>query len=175
VFLAGSTAALALVFFDRLQTAQVQTTEANARIVELSELLHGVNPAKTQGGFLTEIWVPKRGGSRRLLVQDVVSLTAERDYVRLRAIDGSDHLVRATLHGLHAQLDPTRFVQVHRSAIVNIGHITAADRRSTRGWTITLANGAQVPVGRNHTETLKQLMRADNGSKRTDTETRDRP
>jgi two-component system, LytTR family, response regulator len=46
-------------------------------------------------------------------------LDAQGNYVRVHA-GGRAHLLRDTMTGMEAKLDPGQFVRVHRSAIVNI-------------------------------------------------------
>jgi two-component system LytT family response regulator len=79
--------------------------------------------------------------------------------VRLRTVDGPEHLVRAALRGLHARLDPARFVQVHRSVVINVEHVAAIDRRSARGWEILMRDGRRIPVGRNYESAAHRLRK----------------
>ncbi len=153
VFLAWSAGWLTLAYAGRLHASRAEAAAAQARADELASAAN----ERTATDTLAGIWVPKRNGAARLPVEDIVSLTAERDYVRIRAGDGTEHLIRATLQNLIARLDPQSFVQVHRSVVVNTNHVRHVHRRPPRGWTIELTSGPQVPVGRSYGDTLRKL------------------
>jgi two-component system LytT family response regulator len=82
---------------------------------------------------------------------DVWRLTADDKYVRV-AGEGGEHLVRQTLRGLEARLDPRRFVRVHRSEIVALDAV-----RKLEPWThgdalLTLCDGSTVVLSRTFRE-----------------------
>jgi two-component system LytT family response regulator len=76
---------------------------------------------------------------------DVVE--ARDDYVCLRSA-GREYRKQQTLAELGAQLDPTRFVRVHRSFIVNIQRIVRIERYAKDSRLAVLADGSKVPVSR---------------------------
>ena len=53
-----------------------------------------------------------------------------------------------SLSDLEAQLDPTKFVRVHRSFLVNIDFVNGIERKSKDGQVALLSNGRQIPVSR---------------------------
>ena len=77
----------------------------------------------------------------------VERLEACDDYVALYA-DGRRHLLHARLQDLAARLEPSRFVRVHRSHVVNLGFVTAVEPRDGSRLTIVLSSGARVPASR---------------------------
>ena len=60
-------------------------------------------------------------------VDEVTHLQAQDKYVSLYT-DHGEHLIRISLKELAEQLDPNLFVQVHRSAIVNMRVVVTAER-----------------------------------------------
>lgn len=70
-------------------------------------------------------------------VDEVSHLQAQDKYVSLYSRDG-EQLIRISLTELAAQLDPTVFVQVHRSTIVNMRSVETAARDFTGKVTLTL-------------------------------------
>lgn len=66
-------------------------------------------------------------------------------------LDGRTHLVRETLSSLKARLDPARFLQVHRSFLVNL-HCVRSARTLPGGSDLALClrDGREVPVGRTY-------------------------
>lgn len=76
-------------------------------------------------------------------------LEAEGNYVRLHAGDKS-WIVRETLAALESKLDPARFLRVHRSIIVHLPRVVAAESLYAGEYVLTLANGRTVTAGRSY-------------------------
>lgn len=151
VFLTWGGAWLAVAFADDLAEEQRGAELQRARILELEEALAG-----NGADGVTHLWVPSRTGQTRIAVGDLTTITAERDYVRLRTAEGREHLVRGRLHLLLARLDPAAFAQVHRSAAVNLAHIEEV-QRDGRGAVLLLAGGATAMVSRRFAAVLRQI------------------
>lgn len=81
------------------------------------------------------------GATVRLVdVADVFVFRAVTGYTQVTTAD-AEHLIRMPLRELLDQLDPTLFVQVHRSAIVNLRAIAAARRLADGRYAIELRGG----------------------------------
>lgn len=104
------------------------------------------------------LWVHRHQALARIRVEDVLWIEAEGDYVRLHAA-GETGLLRMTLSGLHARLDPAEFVRVHRSAVCRIAAITGMRRKPTGALVVSLANGDDAPVGRSYSGGLRALLK----------------
>jgi DNA-binding LytR/AlgR family response regulator len=74
---------------------------------------------------------------RMIPVQDVVYFQALDKYVNVATAEG-DALIRLSLKDLLAQLDGTRFCQVSRGCIVNLGQVTNASRDAAGKLTLAL-------------------------------------
>jgi two-component system, LytTR family, response regulator len=86
-----------------------------------------------------------RSGAKELLVNvnDVTWIEAADYYVCLHVGD-KKHLLRESIKKLEGQLDPKKFIRVHRSAIVNIDYVREIHREGrSEGWTL-LAAGDRV-------------------------------
>jgi two-component system LytT family response regulator len=86
-------------------------------------------------------------------LDDVECLAAERNYVRIHH-GGTSDLVRRTLDQLLSELNPDRFVRVHRSSAVNLSHV-----REIRPWfsgdcVAVLRSGREVRVSRKFRDVL---------------------
>ena len=68
------------------------------------------------------------------------------DYYACLHASGKRYLVRETIQHLVETLDPTRFVRVHRSAIVNVERVRHMVREGRHGGCLVLANALRVPV-----------------------------
>lgn len=99
-------------------------------------------------------WVDRllvRQGDRHLLVKTSALqwIEAEDNYVRLH-VEGTSHLLRQTLSGLLARLDPAQFRRIHRSAIVNLDFI-----REFQPWTggdqlVVMRDGTRLTLSRTY-------------------------
>ena len=68
------------------------------------------------------------------------------------------HMVRESLSSLAARLDPSRFMRVHRSAIVNVTCIREIRAGSSHDAVAVLATGARVPISRGRRSKLESLL-----------------
>ena len=69
-------------------------------------------------------WIKASVGNavRLIPIEQVLYLRADAKYTAV-AWEGGEALIRTTIRELADALDPERFVQVHRSAIVNLAHV----------------------------------------------------
>ncbi len=82
---------------------------------------------------------------------------AQDDYVAL-ASEGKLHLKQQTISSLETTLDPTRFLRIHRSYIVNLEKVTKIEPYSKDNHVVVLHNGAQLPVSRSGYAHLKEVL-----------------
>ena len=99
---------------------------------------------------------------RLISVDDVDYLRSEAKYtlVAWRGDDGkpAEALVRTALKELAAQLDPARFAQVHRSAVVRLGAIDRIARGENETADIHLKGRTEVlPVSRSYLHLFRQM------------------
>ena len=84
---------------------------------------------------------------------DIECLQAQGNYVGLR-VNGHDYLLRATLTEFLEQLDPARFVRVHRSHAVNLDQVAQIEPLDSGDARLTLRDGSVVPVSRRYRDAL---------------------
>ena len=88
------------------------------------------------------------GEALRLVPIDEIDLVeADDNYIRVRAT-GKVLRARARLSDVEGMLDPTRFLRVHRSAIVAAAAIRAVISVNHGDWAVELADGTRVRVAR---------------------------
>lgn len=107
-------------------------------------------------------WVDRllvRQGDRHLLVRTSALqwVEAEDNYVRLH-VEGTSHLLRQTMTGLLARLDPAQFRRIHRSAIVNLDCI-----REFQPWTggdhlVIMRDGTRLTLSRTYREQFGEWL-----------------
>lgn len=99
--------------------------------------------------------VRKLGREFLVASDDVEWLQASGNYVNLR-VRGHDYPLRSTIGGIHEQLDPARFVRIHRSYIVNIDHIVSVEPLDSGDARAHLHGGTLLPVSRRYRDALRQ-------------------
>ncbi len=105
----------------------------------------------------------ERGGVTRFVNRsDITHIEAQGDYARLHTATGS-HLVRAPLTTLEAEWAAAGFVRIHRSLLVNLGHVREVRMDAGRCTvTVTPASAAgpatELQVSRRHTRELRELL-----------------
>jgi len=77
---------------------------------------------------------------------------ARTDFAVMR---GRDYPLRATMAGIEERLDPTRFVRVHRSYIVNLDCLEQIEPLDTGDARLLLKNGARIPCSRRYRSALR--------------------
>jgi two-component system, LytTR family, response regulator len=77
----------------------------------------GAVPAS--GGYLDRIAVQMKGKMRVVPVAQIEYITASGPYAELH-VGPERHIIRESMQNLEEQLDPGRFMRIHRSAIVRI-------------------------------------------------------
>lgn len=108
------------------------------------------------------------GHSDRILIRDGANVTvvpvssvdyveATDDYVAIAA-GGKKHLKQQTLASLESQLDPHRFVRVHRSFIVNIDRLAKIERYAKDSRILILRDGTRIPLSRSGHDRVKSLL-----------------
>ena len=103
--------------------------------------------ARPPGSWSARI-VARDGGRVHVIpVDDLDFVEARDDYVCLRSA-GREVLKQQTLTALAAQLDPSRFVRVHRSFVLNVARIARIERYAKDSRLAVLRDGAKVPVSR---------------------------
>jgi two-component system LytT family response regulator len=87
----------------------------------------------------------------------IVSIEGADDYAELSTLDGK-RLVSMTLSEFEATLDPTRFVRVHRSRIVNLEYLERAEPARAGRLLLQMRNGDTVSTSRTGARALKSRV-----------------
>ena len=82
---------------------------------------------------------------------------AQDDYVELKT-EGRGYLKQQTLSSLENQLDPKRFLRIHRSFILPLDRLARLEQGLTDSWTAILRDGTKLPVSKSGYAKLKELI-----------------
>jgi two-component system, LytTR family, response regulator len=141
----------------RRETAHAALDRARRPVRAAGRDVERGGEADLRQGIADRLVVRSAGRVLAVSVERIEWLEARDNYVHVH-VSGETHVVRETLSGLEARLDPHRFVRVHRGAIVNVHGIEEL-RSAEHGWKIRLRGGTTVPVGRNYRSGIRNLLR----------------
>jgi len=82
---------------------------------------------------------------------------AQDDYVALTT-EGKKHLKQQTISSLESALDPSRFLRIHRSYIVNLERVVKVEPYAKDTHVAVLTNGTQLPVSRSGYARLRAFL-----------------
>jgi DNA-binding LytR/AlgR family response regulator len=94
-------------------------------------------------------------------VDDIIWIKGSANYVELHCKNRM-LLHRETLANLELQLNPDKFVRVHRSAMVNIENVNSLSSELGRFSLLHLSNGDEVKIGQGHRASLFEYLGLDN-------------
>jgi len=83
---------------------------------------------------------------------------AQDDYVAVWS-GGKSFLKQQTISSLESALDPSRFIRIHRSYIVNLERVAKMEPYTKESRVAVLADGKQLPVSRAGYARLSELLR----------------
>ena len=111
-----------------------------------------------QQGMRATITVPTAGGMVIVDVADIEWIEAD-DYYAVIHTRGKRLLIRESLASFEERLDATRFLRVHRSAIVSLGGVQELRSALGAGTVVILRDGTRVPVSRRRKEAVAAALR----------------
>jgi DNA-binding LytR/AlgR family response regulator len=113
--------------------------------------------AARRHGHVARLLIRSAGRVSFQPVDEIDWIEAADYYARLH-VGGHSHLVRETLASLEEQLDPRRFVRIHRSAIVNVARIAEVRLDWRNRHIVVLRSGKELPLSRRRREMLETAM-----------------
>jgi two-component system LytT family response regulator len=101
-----------------------------------------------------------RDGDRfRLVPVDSVDwIESANNYVLLHC-NGKQHLMGETLTHLESQLNPARFLRIHRCRIVNLARVSAVRPFLSGTYQLELQGGVRLSSGRQYSEAVRGLFK----------------
>jgi two-component system LytT family response regulator len=133
-----------------MQKARVQRGAEGAPAARAMELSAAAHPK-------LERIVVKDGPKVSFVPLDKLDFAqAQDDYVLLRA-EGRNLMKQQTLASLEAQLDPERFIRIHRSYILNLERLARLEQDGKDSREALLRDGTRLPVSKTGYQRLRQL------------------
>ena len=113
--------------------------------------------ARPAGGPIERVVIRDGANVHVVPVEKIDYVEAQDDYVCFAA-DGRQYLKDQTLATVEAQLDPARFVRIHRSYLLNIERIGRVELYAKDSRVAILRDGRRLPVSRAGYARLAKLL-----------------
>lgn len=105
--------------------------------------------------YLSRIPIKTRGRSSSLELANVDWIETQGNYLALH-VGPAAHLVRESLVAFEAKLDPSRFVRIHRRAIVALDRIRDLQPVANGDATLGLIDGQELRVSRSYRKAVAE-------------------
>lgn len=135
----------------RAQVLRERNGGVDQRILLLLEEL------KAGSRYLERLVIKSGGRIYFLETGEIDWIEAEGNYVSVHSGKKS-HLLRETISSLESQLDPRKFVRIHRSSIVRIDRIQELQPWFHGEYRVILQNGTQLTLSRNYRDKLQEAL-----------------
>jgi two-component system LytT family response regulator len=120
-------------------------------------ILRALEEIKTRPVYLERLVIKTSGHIFFLKTEEVDYFEAEGNYVRLHSGKES-YLLRDTISAIESQIDPKKFLRIHRSTIVNIDRIQELQPWFHGEYRVILNSGAELTLSRTYREKLHELL-----------------
>jgi two-component system LytT family response regulator len=148
-------------FAEALERArqQLQRADAEALRDQLRGVLREYAEEDEEDAGIERFTIRSRNRIYFVDTEDVQWIESEGDYVALH--DGEEaHLVRKTMKQLEQELDPDRFLRVHRSYIVNADYIEELRPLDHGTYQLRMASGTPLKTSRGYSDNVDALLDA---------------
>lgn len=128
------------------------------RIGSLDERLTSlIADLKTEKKYLERLVVKSVGRVFFLKTEEIDWIEAAGNYVKLH-IGRESHMIRETMNGIEAKLDPDIFLRIHRSTVVHIDRIKELHPMFSGDYAVILRDGTELALSRNYREHFLELF-----------------
>ena len=127
----------------------------------LREVLHGEQPDRTtpaESAAFDRFVVKRNERTQFVRAEEVDRIESDGNYIKLH-VGTASHVVRSTISACEEQMDPRRFVRVHRRYLVNMDRIKEVQPWFGGDSVIMMQNGQQLRLSRNYREHFQSRMR----------------
>ena len=112
---------------------------------------------KAEKKYLERLVVKSVGRVFFLKTDEIDWIEASGNYLKLH-VGRESHLIRETMNGIEAKLNPDKFLRIHRSTVVNIDRIKELHPMFSGDYAVILRNGTELTLSRNYRERFIELF-----------------
>jgi len=147
--------------FDRKRFAeavdQAKVVMKGAREPDTARILSMLQELKAGTRYLERFAVKNGETVFFVRAEDVDVIEAQGNYVRL-SLGNSSHLVRDTLNNIESQINPRKFVRIHRRTIVNIERVKEVQTWARGEYRVVLSTGARYTLSRGYRQHFENFI-----------------
>jgi two-component system, LytTR family, response regulator len=122
--------------------------------LQIGALLERIN---SQHAYLDRLIIKADGRITFLNTREIDWIEADDKYVHLHT-GSSARMVRQTLTAMETQLDPAKFVRIHRSAMVNVERIRELQPLFNGEYSLLIGDKTKLTLSRKYKDKLFQLL-----------------
>lgn len=112
---------------------------------------------RSEKKYLDRLVVKAVGRVFFLKTDEIEWIEAAGNYVKLH-VGRDSHMIRETMNGIEAKLDPEKFLRIHRSTVVHIDCIKELHPMFSGDYAVILRNGTELALSRNYRERFLELF-----------------
>jgi two-component system LytT family response regulator len=142
---------------ERFQEAMTRARERQRAKAAPLDVAAIVRDAKPKSGPVERVLIRDGADVHVLPVDAIDYVEAQDDYVAFKS-EGKQYLKDQTLGAVEAALDPSRFVRIHRSYVLNIDRIAKVELYAKDSRIAILRDGTRLPVSRAGYTRLSHLL-----------------
>lgn len=135
----------------KAQVLQDQERSSNRELVAL------LKEMKSQSHYLERLIIKSKGRVSFLKTEEIDWIEAQGKYVMIHAGEEA-HLIRDAMNNLETELDPKKFVRIHKSAIVNIDQIKELHPLVHGDFRVILRDSTELTISRRYREKVDELL-----------------
>lgn len=145
---------------ERIRTALYRVREmiklkTNAAYSE--KLLEALQTLHSPKKYIERIMVRHAGKISFVPVDEILWIEAAADYIVLHTKKGK-HTTREMIGSIELQLDPSRFIRIHRSVIVNIEAVRELQPQHHGEYSMLMTEGTILTVSRTYKDRISTLI-----------------
>ncbi len=140
-------------FSKAIERVKKQLQNQPNNVDKLVQLLTAQDGSK----FSSHLFVQKSDKYLNLPITDILHLEASGDYTIISTND-DQFLSSSGIGKLEDKLDPTIFIRVHRSTIINIRHLKEIEKHFNGGLIVKMDNGKSFNVSRTYAKEIRKKV-----------------
>ncbi len=143
----------------KLQIEERRAGELSRKLLALLEDHHKVDSdTSVVPAYQTEFLIRSANRVFFLKAEEIDWIEAADYYARLH-VGGRTHMLRETMSELATRLEPTLFLRIHRSTIVDLRRVKEVQARPGGEYFAVLFDGTSLKLSRGRREQLEVLLR----------------
>ncbi|MCW5912931.1 MAG: response regulator transcription factor [Cyclobacteriaceae bacterium] len=122
--------------------------------IEFKRFVEAINKIKPGTGNPPEtITIHSEKKTVIIPTQEIVYIESQKEYIKIQTTQSS-HITKYALSKMEEELNPARFIRIHRSFIISLGKIKAFN-----GHEVELT-GKTIPIGGNYREQVSSRLKS---------------